>query len=161
MNAPAPREMREVVITRVLDAPRELVFKAWTDPKMVQQWWGPTGFTNPVCEVDGRLGGHIRIHMRAPTGETHPMKGVFTEFAPPEKIVFTNIALGPNGEPILDGMTTVTFEAQGDKTKVTMSSRATAVVPEAVKHLQGMEMGWSLTLDRLTNFVNGPKTDSR
>jgi uncharacterized protein YndB with AHSA1/START domain len=96
--------------------------------------------------------------MRAPDGQTHPMKGVFTEFAPPERLVFTNIALGKDGNPILDGLTIVTLESQGDKTKLTVRSRATAVVPEAVKNLQGMEIGWNLTVDRLTNFVNESKT---
>ena len=55
-------------ITRVFDAPREVVFKAWTDPQLLAQWWGPKGFTNPVCELDARPGGAIRVHMRGPDG---------------------------------------------------------------------------------------------
>jgi Activator of Hsp90 ATPase homolog 1-like protein len=70
-------EEQELVLTRVFDAPRELVFKAWTDPKCVAQWWRPRGFTNPVCEVDVRPGGAIRIHMRGPDGTVYPMTGVY------------------------------------------------------------------------------------
>lgn len=57
---------REVTITRVFDAPRATVFRAWTDADRLAQWWGPKGFTNPVCEIDARVGGAIRIHMRSP-----------------------------------------------------------------------------------------------
>jgi uncharacterized protein YndB with AHSA1/START domain len=59
------RAEREVTITRVFDAPRALVFKAWTDPKHLAKWWGPQGYTNPVCEFDARVGGVIRIHMKS------------------------------------------------------------------------------------------------
>ena len=70
---------RTIVITRVFDAPRDLVFKAWTDPKHVAQWWGPQGFTNPLCEMDLRVGGVFRVHMRGPDGVTYPCKGVYRE----------------------------------------------------------------------------------
>jgi uncharacterized protein YndB with AHSA1/START domain len=69
-------EEQELVLTRVFDAPRELVFKVWTDPKHLARWWGPRGFTNPVCELDLRPGGAILIHMRGPDGTVYPMTGV-------------------------------------------------------------------------------------
>src|ERR1700730_7092158 len=81
---------RELKITRVFDAPREMVFKAWTDPKLLAQWWGPKGFTNPVCELDVRPGGAIRVHMRGPDGTVYPMTGVYQEVVEPERIVFTS-----------------------------------------------------------------------
>jgi uncharacterized protein YndB with AHSA1/START domain len=62
-------------MTRVLDAPRALVFRAWTDPALMAKWWGPSSFTNPLCELDPRPGGAIRIHMRAPDGTVYPMTG--------------------------------------------------------------------------------------
>ena len=66
---PSVKEPRvEVTLTRIFNAPRELVWKAWTDPQMMARWWGPKGFTNPVCEMDVRVGGKILIHMRAPNG---------------------------------------------------------------------------------------------
>jgi uncharacterized protein YndB with AHSA1/START domain len=100
---------RELVITRVFDAPRELVFQAWIDPKHLSQWWGPKGFINPVCEVDARVGGAWRIVMRAPDGAEYPGGGVYLEIVEPERLVFTNVAVDKNGNPILDGLTTVTF----------------------------------------------------
>ena len=78
-------------------------------PKLLAQWWGPKGFTNPVCEIDARVGGALRIHMRAPDGSIYPMKGEIREIVPPERLVFTNIALDEAGNAIIEGFTTVTF----------------------------------------------------
>ena len=69
----------EVVLTRVFDAPRALVFKIWTEPHHLAKWWGPRDFTNPVCELDVRVGGKILIHMHAPDGTVYPMTGTFRE----------------------------------------------------------------------------------
>lgn len=140
---------REVVITRVYDAPRALVFKAWIDPKHLKRWWGPKVFTNPVCEVDARVGGAWRIVMRAPDGVDYPCGGVYREIVEPERLVFTNIATDNDGNPILDGLTTVTFEEQGGKTKLTLTTRAVALVEYAAAYLQGMEAGWTQSLESL------------
>jgi uncharacterized protein YndB with AHSA1/START domain len=140
---------REVVITRVFDAPRELVFKAWTDPLHLARWWGPKGITNPVCEVDLRIGGAWRIVMRAPDGTEYPGGGVYREIAEPERLVFTNIAMDKEGNPVIDGLTTVTFAEQGGKTKLTLRTRAIAVVGYAAAYLAGMEAGWTQSLERL------------
>ena len=78
-SADADLAQRELTIARIVDASRELVFKAWTDPKQVAQWWGPKGFTNPVCEMDVRPGGAFRIVMRAPDGIEYPTTGIFSE----------------------------------------------------------------------------------
>ena len=81
MNAAAQQKPtyaeRELTITRVFDAPRALVFQAWTDAKHLAQWWGPRDFTNPVCEIEARAGGAIRIHMRGPDGVVYKMKARF------------------------------------------------------------------------------------
>src|SRR5437868_2842338 len=73
----------DFVITRVFDAPRSLVFKAWTDPQHMAQWWGPHGFTIPVCEMDVRPDGAYRIVMRGADGVDYPLKGVYHEIAEP------------------------------------------------------------------------------
>jgi uncharacterized protein YndB with AHSA1/START domain len=148
-----PLAEREVTITRVFDAPRALVFKAWTDPKHLAQWWGPKGFTNPVCEIDARVGGALRMHMRAPDGTIYPMKGEIRELAPPERLVFTNIAVDAAGNHLLEGLTTVTFADQGGKTKLTLHTHAKAVVDYAAAYLQGMEAGWTQSIDKLEAFV--------
>jgi uncharacterized protein YndB with AHSA1/START domain len=140
---------REITITRVFDAPRATVFRAWTDADQLAQWWGPKGFTNPVCEVETRVGGAIRIHMRSPDGSVYPMKGEFREIVPPERLVFTNIALDAAGNHIIEGLTTVTFAETGGKTTMTLHTRGRAVVDYAVAYLQGMEMGWTGSIDKL------------
>jgi uncharacterized protein YndB with AHSA1/START domain len=144
---------REITITRVFDAPRELVFKAWTDAKHVAQWWGPKGFTNPVCEIDARVGGMLRMHMRAPDGSVYPMKGEIRELVVPERLVFTNIAVDAAGRHLLEGLTTVTFADEGGQTKMTLHTKAVAVIEDAAAYLQGMEAGWTQSIDKLQAFV--------
>jgi uncharacterized protein YndB with AHSA1/START domain len=145
--------MQELVTTRIFDAPREVVFQAWTDPERLQRWWGPKGFTNPVCEVDVRPGGAILIHMRAPDGTVYPMTGVFHEIVKPERLVFTSGALDPKGEPLFEVLNTVTFAEENGKTKLTLHARVTMARGGAAQHLAGMEQGWSLSLDRLAEEV--------
>jgi len=144
-----PFAEREITITRVFDAPRAVVFKAWIDAKTLAQWWGPKGFTNPVCEIDPRVGGALRIHMRSPDGSIYPMKGEIREIVPSERLVFTNIAVDAAGNPIIDGLTTVTFADAGGKTKLTVHTRGSALVDYAAAYLQGMELGWTQSIDKL------------
>ncbi len=150
---------RELTLTRMLDAPRELVFRMWTDPQHVAKWWGPTGFTNPVCEMDVRPGGALRIVMRAPDGTDYPMIGTFREIRAPERLVFTNSAVDGQGNPLLDGLTIVTFTDHGGKTELTVQTRAVALVPLAARMLEGMDAEWSQTLDRLEGHVRGESGD--
>lgn len=146
-----------VTITRIFDAPRSLVWKAWTDPKLMAQWWGPQGFTNPVCELDVRVGGAWRIVMRSSDGIEYPCGGVYREIVEPERLAFTNIATDKDGNPILDGFTTVTFTEHGGKTTLALQTRAVALVAYAAAYLTGMEAGWSQSLDRLEEqLAKGP-----
>ena len=143
----------DLVLTRTFDAPREVVFRAWTDPKTLAVWWGPKGFSNPVCEVDAREGGEIRIHMRAPDGVVYPMKGVFEEVDEPERLIFISTALDEKGNSMFDVLNTVTLAEVGGKTSLTLRARvikATAVAPQ---YLKGMEAGWSQSLDRLGDHL--------
>src|SRR2546428_7179157 len=110
---------RELAFTRTFAAPREIVFKMWTDPKHMAQWWGPHGFTNPVCELDVRPGGAIRIEMRDSEGTVYPMTGTFREIVRPERLVFTAEALDQNGTPVLEVLNTVTFEEKTGTTPLT------------------------------------------
>jgi len=144
---------REVVITRVFNAPRSVVFKAWTDPKHVAQWWGPHGFTNPVCELDVRPGGAIRIHMRGPDGTVYPMTGVNQEIVEPERLVFTAAALDEKGNPLFEVLNTVIFSEQGGKTKLTLQARVVKLTAGAAPYLSGMEAGWTQSLERLEAYV--------
>jgi len=153
INAATESSKWDLVMTRVFDAPRELVFKAWTETKRVAQWWGPAGFTNPVCEVDARNGGAIRIHMRAPNGVVYPMRGVFQEIDEPERLVFVTSALDEKGNSMFDILNTVTFEDQHGKTALTLQARVIQETAVAPQYLKGMEMGWTQSLDRLAAQV--------
>lgn len=149
------RAKKELTLVRVFDAPREKVFRAWTDPKLVAQWWGPRLFSNPVCEIDARPGGAIVIHMQGPDGNASPMRGTFEEVKEPERIVFTSRAfLGEGGEPDLENRNTVTFEDSGGKTKVTLRVVVLKSTPVIQAALSGMEMGWSQSFDKLGDLVS-------
>lgn len=144
---------RTVTITRVLDAPRDLVFRLWTEPKHMAQWWGPHGFTNPVCEMDPRAGGAIRIDMRAPDGTVYPMTGTFREIMPPRRLVFEAVAEDRAGNALLRSLTVVTLADEGGKTKVTVRADAVGLAPEAPQMLAGMEAGWTQSLERLAELA--------
>jgi len=166
----------DFVISRVFDAPRELVFKAWTDPKQMAQWWGPKPFTNPVCEMDVRPGGAYRIVMRSPDGTDYPLTGVFRQIVAPRQIVMTmdcsehpaawHDMVNPHRassdtNPAGELLTTVTFEEQNGKTKLTVRTQfATAAIGDAMKKM-GMNEGWSLSLDRLDELLTTGNTTDR
>jgi uncharacterized protein YndB with AHSA1/START domain len=129
------------------------VFRAWTEPAHLARWWGPQGFTNPVCEVDARVGGELRIVMRGPDGTDYPMRGVFREVVAPQRLVFTNFPVDARDRPLMDGLTTVTFAAEGGKTRLTIATRATGLAPVAARMLDGMQAGWTQSIDRLEAYV--------
>src|SRR5512138_2414704 len=106
--------VEKVILTRLYDAPRELVYKAWTDSNLMARWFGPTVFTIPVCELDVRSGGAIHIIMRDPEGMDNPMTGVFQEVIAPERLVFTTRALEDEyGIPQLETLNVLTLEEEG------------------------------------------------
>ena len=142
----------QITITRVINADRATVFKAWTDAKQLAVWWGPRGFSTPVCRADARSGGEIYIEMRGPDGVVYPMRGNFQEVVPPERIVFVSAALDKDGNPLFEVLNTVTFAAQEKKTTLTLHARVLTKTPMADQYLVGMEIGWNQTLDRLAEF---------
>ncbi|MGZ6237681.1 MAG: SRPBCC family protein [Syntrophales bacterium] len=149
-----PVKERVLVITRFFDAPRDIVFKAWMDEKLVAQWWGPNGFANPVCELDARPGGAIHIDMRGPDGVVYPMKGVFHKIAEPERLVFTSSAIeDEKGNARLQVFNIVTFAEENGKTKLALHATVVKSTPEAATALAGMEEGWSQSLYRLAEYL--------
>jgi uncharacterized protein YndB with AHSA1/START domain len=152
-TATRPTE-RELILTRVFDAPRALVYRAWTEREHMMQWWLPgPGFTVPVCELDVRPGGALRIDMRGPDGTLYPNTGCFFEVSKPDRLVFGTVAVDDVEHAIIAGMNTVTLAAQQGKTKLTLHARIIHVAPEAAAAIAGMEMGWSNCLDRLAERV--------
>ena len=147
---PAAATDHDLVLTRVFDAPRELVFRAWTEPEQMAQWFAPRMFTVPVCELDARPGGAILLHMQGPDGSVFPMKGVFNEVVPPERIVMTAGALfDEDDNPALEDRTTITFEEHEGKTTITLRVDLIKAAAEAAGALEGMEQGWNESLDKL------------
>lgn len=143
---------REIVISRVFDAPRALVFKAWTDPHHVAQWWGPNGFTNTVYEMDVRPGGVWRYVMHGPDGVDYKNKVVFAEVVEPERLVYTHgDDDGGESEPF---HVTVTFAEQDGKTTLTMRSRFASVAERdrVVKEFGAIE-GANQMLGRLADHL--------
>jgi uncharacterized protein YndB with AHSA1/START domain len=104
---------RAITATRIFDAPRDLVFEAWTDPHHIAQWWGPNGFTNTIHSMDVRPGGEWNFIMHGPDGTDYKNRIVYREVVRPERLVYDHVS-----GPLFHA--TVTFEAQGDKTKLTM-----------------------------------------
>jgi len=135
----------EMILTRVFDAPRELVWKLWTEPEHIRKWWGPKGFTLPGCEMDFRPGGAYRFVMRGPDGEDNPFHGVYREVVRNERIVFTAILDNLPGHELL---TTVTFADEGGNTKLTVRQTTPPGVPGL-----GQNQGWSETLERLADLI--------
>jgi uncharacterized protein YndB with AHSA1/START domain len=144
---------KEFVITREFDAPRELVWLACTDAKHLAQWWGPRGFTNPVCQWDVRPDGKIYDVMLAPNGVRYPMGGEFREIVVPEKLVFTSGALDEKGEMLFEFLHTATFTEAKGKTKLTLRSRVTRTTDEANKYIGGFEAGMTQSLQKLAEFL--------
>jgi uncharacterized protein YndB with AHSA1/START domain len=138
---------RELVITRVFDAPRELVWKAFADPKAAGQWWGPRNFTTPILELDVRPGGKWRAVMRSPEGKEYPQHGVYREIVPPERLVFTLIwdDEGPGSEMLC----TFTFAEQGKRTKMVFRKGPFT----SAEHEKGEKQGWGEAFDRFAEFL--------
>jgi len=140
---------REIVLTRVFDAPRELVWDAWTDPQQLVQWWGPKGFTTTIHEMDVRPGGTWRHTMHGPDGTDYPNKSIFLEVVKPERIVYSHSG-GKKGDSGAQSEATWTFEAQGEKTKLTLKMVfPSAAAREHVSKTYGAVEGGEQTLGRL------------
>ena len=155
---------RTLVTTRVYDAPREAVYRAWTDPKQLAKWFPPEGMTSPRCEVDPRPGGVFRVDMKAPDGPpfdgaTFPGAGIFREVIPNERLVFT---MEPEfqGQKLPMVLTTVRFEDAGaERTRCTVEQTLETVEAFRAMAKQGMAEGISQSLGKLAGVLSGNPTD--
>jgi uncharacterized protein YndB with AHSA1/START domain len=141
---------RELVITRVFDAPRHVVFNAWTEAESVARWFGPHDFTAPFCKIDFRVGGKYRICMRSPEGEDHWVWGVYQDIVEPERVVFTwNRGEDARGALWSSTVVEVTFVKRGGQTEFTLRQSLFETVPYRDEH----GFGWGQSLDRLGEYV--------
>jgi len=148
-NAATESADRVLTITRTFDAPRELVFKAWTEPERLMRWWGPRGFTMTSCEMDLRPGGAYRFHLRSPEGTEHRTRGVFREIIEPERLVMTRAWVDAEGKPGHETLLTLSFADQGGKTKLTLHQ----AIFESVTARDLHQGGWSSSLDCLAEYL--------
>ncbi len=139
----------ELVITRLFDAPRELVFAMWTDPRHALKWWGPREYPATHMEMDVRPGGRWRNCLTSPeTGKELWQGGVFREVVPPERLVFT-FAWEEAGEHGLETLVTITFTEQGGKTRLTLRQAPF----RSLEQRDGHGYGWNSTFDRLAEHL--------
>ncbi|HEY4740345.1 MAG TPA: SRPBCC family protein [Candidatus Acidoferrales bacterium] len=144
---------RELIITRIFDAPCELIWNAWSDPEQIVKWWGPRGFTTTIDEIDVRPGGVWRHTMHGPDDTDYPNKNVFIEVVKPDRIVYS-LTGGKQGDRGTQAEVTWTFEAQGAKTTLTLRMLfPSAEVREHVVKTYGTIEGGEQTLDRLGELL--------
>jgi uncharacterized protein YndB with AHSA1/START domain len=147
--------LQELTLVRTFDAPRDLVFRAWTDPGHLSKWWGPAGFTTTMKKWEARPGGAILLEMNAPYGEVYPMGGGFVEIEPPDRLVFKSAALDGSGKAIFEILNTVSLADEGGKTRLTLHTRVLSKQGDSDQYLKGQEEGWSQSLERLEALVAG------
>ena len=145
---------REIVFTRVFDAPRRMVWEAWTDPKQLVLWWGPKGFTTTIDEMDVRPGGVWKLVMHGPDGTDYPNKSMFTEVVPYERLRY-RLSGGKRGGTAAPFEIAATFEDEGDKTRITMRMvfASAAARDENVREYGSIE-GGKQTLERLAEHLS-------
>jgi len=151
----------ELLITRIFSAPRELVWKAWTEPERVMRWWGPKYFTSPICKIDFRVGGSYLFCMQSPEGEDFWSTGVYLEIIPLEKIVCTDSFADENGNVVpatyydmeedfpLELELTITFEDHNGNTKMVLRHIG---IPEGITQ-ELTKQGWNESFDKLAEIL--------
>jgi uncharacterized protein YndB with AHSA1/START domain len=151
-TATSPTIDREITITRIFDAPRELVFDAFTDPMHIGEWWGPDGFTITTDEMDVRVGGTWRFVRHGPDGVDYPNRITYTEISRPERLAYDH---GDDGDPpVVSFKATIRFAEREGKTELTMSSLfPTAAERDRVVEEHGAIEGGKQTLARLAAYL--------
>lgn len=146
----APPAQRELVLTRLIDAPREKLFRCWTEPELVTQWFAPLPWTTPHAELDVRPGGTSLVVMRSPEGQDYPNRGIYLEVVPNELLVFTDAyvsAWEPSEKPFMTGI--LTFEDEGGKTRYTARVRHWTEADREAHEKMGFHEGWGQCTDQL------------
>jgi uncharacterized protein YndB with AHSA1/START domain len=139
-----------LIIERIFDVTRQLLFKCWTEPEHLSQWLGPTGFSNTILVRELRQGGAYRIRKRGPDGQDHWQQGVFREILPPERIVGTCCWTDADGRPPgPETLLTLTFDDLGGRTRLTLHQAGFESVAARDDH----HHGWSGSLDQLAEYI--------
>ena len=152
-DATFPAE-RELVLSRIIDAPPHKVYRAWTEPELLKQWFAPAPFTTPVAELDVRPGGASYIVMRSAEGQEFPNRGVYLDVVPNERLVFTDAysrAWQPSGKPFMTVI--LTFEEEGGGTHYTARVRHWTAEDRETHEKMGFHQGWGQCTDQLAALV--------
>ena len=156
-DAAALSAERELVITRILEAPRRLVFKMWTEPEHLVRWWGPRGFATISSRMNVRPGGIWSRSMRAPDGRIIRKSGVYREIVAPERLVLTYVTDDAEGNSGPETLVTVTFTDLGGKTRLTLHQVAFQSVAARDDHRRG----WTGALERLAKYLSAKVVQPR
>lgn len=149
-----PNERHELVLTRLIDAPRHKLWRAWTEPELLKQWFTPRPWTTPVVTTDVRPGGSNHIVMRGPDGQEFDNHGVYLEVVPDERLVVTDAytkAWEPSAKPFMTLV--LTFADEGGKTRYTASVRHWSEEDRATHEQMGFHTGWGQATDQLEALV--------
>jgi len=150
----APTLPRELVLSRLIDAPREKVWRCWTEPELIRQWFVPKPWTVSAVDVDVRPGGASNITMRDPDGNEHPNPGVYLEVAPHQKLVFTDAFRAgweTSEKPFFVGV--LTFEDEGGKTRYTARARHWTQENMEAHEKMGFHEGWGICAEQLEELA--------
>lgn len=151
---PAAIAERGLVLTRLFDAPPEKVFRAWTEPELIKQWFAPLPWTTPRAETDLRPGGASLIVMRSPEGDDYPNQGVYLEVVKNERLVFTDAytrAWEPSQQPFMTVV--LTFDDTGGKTRYTARVLHWTVADRERHEQMGFYKGWGQCADQLADLL--------
>jgi PhnB protein len=163
INYSQPTNKRELVLSRILNAKRDLVWRAWTEPAQVKSWWGPKTFTAPFAEIDLRPGGKYLYCMRAPDGKDYWSTGTIREVVPQRRLVLTDSFADPQGNVVsaayygmnpefpLESLVMIEFEDENGKTRFTMKYEDVSAIPD--QDLAGMQQGWNESFDKLADYL--------
>jgi uncharacterized protein YndB with AHSA1/START domain len=148
----------ELVLTRLLDTPREALYRCWTEPELLKQWFAPAPYTTPVAEVDVRVGGASRIVMQGPDGQDIPCPGAYLEVVPGRKLVFTDAYTGDwtpktDGKPFMTAI--ITFDDENGKTRYTAKVRHWSAEDKNAHEEMGFHTGWGQCADQLAALAAG------
>jgi uncharacterized protein YndB with AHSA1/START domain len=150
-------EGRDLILTRIIDATPEKVFRAWTEPALLTQWFTPPPWTTPHAELDVRPGGSSLIVMRGPDGQEVANRGVYLEVAPNQRLVFTNAytsAWEPSEKPFVTVV--LTFEEIEGGTKYTALVRHWTIADREAHEKMGFHQGWPIATEQLAALVERP-----
>lgn len=153
-DAPDSPPDRDLVLTRLISAPREKLYRAWTEPELIKQWFAPLPWTTPHVETDVRPGGASLVVMRGPDGNEFPSRGVYLEVVPNERLVFTDAytrAWEPSAKPFMTVI--LTFEAEAGQTRYTARVRHWNEEDREAHEKMGFHTGWGQCTDQLVGLV--------